>query len=1068
MKKLKVIKVSGTVILFVFFIFLTQITAMGLDLNWEQSWYNRLHSPGYPSKSLSEILKEYPCHVTVNVDNTFPANEKAYILNFHDKLCSVLRYLTGYDSHYSFVMSYDPNGHRSWNSNITHLLADEMPTQDPCFKGWYTIELAHEFTRYKGIPRNNGEYSNELRENEMLSQTLTSVVAYYYGKSLGFNKEEIAFSGGQLYPMFFNSIDKVIKSLNTYTIYQTDVNFDMNSFTINSTIHQFLSLFLMDPEFFKNLLGRAKSWNNLQEYKKAIVNSVTTVPQDEVEKYVDSFPYFKQIENWSNRPKRVLDIVLMSSKDVPEENKFTTSNERFAISRPDFCIVTGQSYTGNQGVPPWEIKPDMSFFDNPANIEIVDEKGSIVYKTIQSKIETNLANGGTYLKYNFKNGDIYTVKAQAIIDDIPYNDNISFIYGTYLEAYPMFGGAPLNVQLKVVSPVNFDCYSWDFDGDGIIDRETKNNTVSYTYFEPGIYHPSVIIHKSNGKTFKLSLSLIGVTYRNIPFSDLTNDYSWAYDSILSLYTHHITTGYPDGTFKPGNYVTRAQMAAFIARAMKLDIPDKCVNPPFNDVATNEWFCPYIEVIKDAGVTQGTSNGYYDPEGYVTRAQMAAFLSKALDLDTHPCTVKPFIDVPLDDWYCPYVQAIKDAHLTTGYSDGTYSPYNYVTRAEMAVFLERAFLNEGLINNGNLYDNSTQQTNNNNGSQSQNNQLNPYDNNTSLKYKWKFNTDGSITTSPAISQDGTLYFGVGNNLFSLNRNGTLKWERNLGSPIHSYPTISSDGTIYVGSWSGYIYAINSDGTEKWRFWTGGWIDSSPAIDDNGTIYIGSSNKYFYAVNKNGSLKWKIETDGWVDSSPAIGVDGTIYAGSKDGHLYAFDPEGYIKWKFSAGSPILSSPALSSDGAIYIGSEDGYLYAVNKNGSLEWKFKVGSPIYSSPIIYSDGTIYVCSSNGSIYSIDQDGYLKWVFNTNYSIDSTPAIDSEGTLFVGTDNGYLYAINYDGKLKWKFYLGGSVKSSPSIDINGNIFTGSYSLYDIDSSYPLANSSWPMFQKDVMHTGQQ
>lgn len=176
------------------------------------------------------------------------------------------------------------------------------------------------------------------------------------------------------------------------------------------------------------------------------------------------------------------------------------------------------------------------------------------------------------------------------------------------------------------------------------------------------------------------------------FSDIHGQYSWAEQSIIDIYTHHITTGYPDGTFKPGNYVTRGQMAAFIARAMKLNIPDKCVNPPFNDVPVNEWYCPYVEAIKDAGVTQGTSNGYYDPEGYVTRAQMAAFLSKALDLDTHPCTSKPFSDVSTDTWYCSYVQAIKDAHITTGYSDGTYRPYNYVTRAEMAVFLERAFLN----------------------------------------------------------------------------------------------------------------------------------------------------------------------------------------------------------------------------------------------------------------------------------------------------------------------------------------------------------------------------------------
>ena len=680
----------GILALSVFLILSLSINVYAIDNNWETDWYNRLHSPGYPSKSLSEIVKEYPCHVTVNVDDTFPANEKAYILDFHNKLCSVLRYLTGYDSHYSFAMSYDPNGHRSWKPDLTHLLADKMPTQDPWFKSWYTVELAHEFTRYEGIQRNNGEYSNELREYEMLSQTLTSVVAYYYGKSLGFLNNEIDFYSAQLHPVFFNALDKTIKSLNVYTIYQTDVDYDMDSFSISSTMHQFLSLFLMDPQFFRNLLGGAKSWNNWQEYREAVAESVATMPQNEAGKYVDTLPYFKQIEDWDNRPKRVLDLVIMSSKDIPEENKYVTLNEEFALSRPDFCIVTGQSYTGDQGVPPWEIKPDMSFFNNPATVEIIDANGNVVYKT-QTQIKTSLANGGAYLYYNFKNGNIYTVKAQATIDGVIYTDNTSFIYGAYIEAYPMFGEAPLSAKLSVVSPVSFDYYSWDFDGDGVIDQETESSSTYYTYTKPGIYHPSVIIHKYNGKTFKLSLSLIGVTYKYLPFSDLTNDYSWAKQSIIDIYTHHITTGYPDGTFKPGNNVTRAQMAAFIARAMKLNVYNQCVNPPFNDVSTNKWFCPYIEAIKDAGVTQGTSNGYYDPEGYVTRAQMAAFLSKALALNTQTCTSKPFSDVPTDAWYCPYIQAIKDAQLTTGYSDGTYKPDRYVTRAEMAVFLERGFL-----------------------------------------------------------------------------------------------------------------------------------------------------------------------------------------------------------------------------------------------------------------------------------------------------------------------------------------------------------------------------------------
>ena len=175
------------------------------------------------------------------------------------------------------------------------------------------------------------------------------------------------------------------------------------------------------------------------------------------------------------------------------------------------------------------------------------------------------------------------------------------------------------------------------------------------------------------------------------FPDIHGRYSWAEQSIIDIYTHHITTGYPDGTYKPNALVTRAQMAAFIARAMKLNVPDECNSSPFYDVDTNTWYCKYVEAIKSAGITTGYPDGSYRPDGYVTRAEMAAFLVKALHLNTQPCTTKPFVDVPIDAWYCPYVQALKNAGITTGYPDGTYRPDEAVTRAEMAVFLDRSFI-----------------------------------------------------------------------------------------------------------------------------------------------------------------------------------------------------------------------------------------------------------------------------------------------------------------------------------------------------------------------------------------
>ncbi|MCD6522432.1 MAG: PQQ-binding-like beta-propeller repeat protein, partial [Candidatus Diapherotrites archaeon] len=274
-------------------------------------------------------------------------------------------------------------------------------------------------------------------------------------------------------------------------------------------------------------------------------------------------------------------------------------------------------------------------------------------------------------------------------------------------------------------------------------------------------------------------------------------------------------------------------------------------------------------------------------------------------------------------------------------------------------------------------------------------------------KWKFKTDSWVESSPAISSDGTIYFGSGDYyLYALYPNGTLKWKYRTGGAIGSSPAISSDGTIYFGSYDYYLYALNPDGTLKWKYETGSPVFSSPAISSGGTIYFGSRDNYLYALYPNGTLKWKYETGSPVFSSPAIASDGTIYFGSDDHYLYALYPNGTLKWKFKTDSWVESSPAISSDGTIYFGSNDNYLYALYPNGTLKWKFKTGSYVYSSPAIASDGTIYFGSDDDYLYALNPDGTLKWKFKTNNYVLSSPAIASDGTIYFGSDDHYLYAI--------------------------------------------------------------
>ena len=89
--------------------------------------------------------------------------------------------------------------------------------------------------------------------------------------------------------------------------------------------------------------------------------------------------------------------------------------------------------------------------------------------------------------------------------------------------------------------------------------------------------------------------------------------------------------------------------------------------------------------------------------------------------------------------------------------------------------------------------------------------------------------------------------MGRELYAINPDGTQKWVFNTGGSITSSPAIGADGTIYVGSHDGKFYAVNLDGTQKWAITTGDSINSSPAIGTDWTVYFGSEDHKLYAIN-----------------------------------------------------------------------------------------------------------------------------------------------------------------------------------------------------------------------------
>jgi hypothetical protein len=113
------------------------------------------------------------------------------------------------------------------------------------------------------------------------------------------------------------------------------------------------------------------------------------------------------------------------------------------------------------------------------------------------------------------------------------------------------------------------------------------------------------------------------------FSDVPSTHTHR-AAIAALATAGITAGFTDGTFRPDEPVARGQMASFLAAAIDLDAP-VLTQAPFSDVGLDHPHGGAIAAVLQAGIASGFEDGTFRPEQGVTRAQMATFLARALIL-----------------------------------------------------------------------------------------------------------------------------------------------------------------------------------------------------------------------------------------------------------------------------------------------------------------------------------------------------------------------------------------------------------------------------------------------------
>jgi hypothetical protein len=144
-------------------------------------------------------------------------------------------------------------------------------------------------------------------------------------------------------------------------------------------------------------------------------------------------------------------------------------------------------------------------------------------------------------------------------------------------------------------------------------------------------------------------------------------------------------GYPDGQFKAERSLTRAELAAIVARLTENNEIQTSLS--FSDVPSDFWAANYIKIVTKHGYFSGFADGTFRPDEKVTRGELASVMARFLKLNISKSGELHFNDVE-GHWAADAIEELYRSKFVTGYPDGSYKPKSHIIRSEAVTLINR--------------------------------------------------------------------------------------------------------------------------------------------------------------------------------------------------------------------------------------------------------------------------------------------------------------------------------------------------------------------------------------------
>ncbi|CAM4370855.1 hypothetical protein FHS16_002884 [Paenibacillus endophyticus] len=181
----------------------------------------------------------------------------------------------------------------------------------------------------------------------------------------------------------------------------------------------------------------------------------------------------------------------------------------------------------------------------------------------------------------------------------------------------------------------------------------------------------------------------------VAFTDTASH--WASKDIGIASRLQIIEGFQDGGFKPNASVTRAEFSAMIVRAFGLG--KASTGTSFSDLDSQNWSSAYIESLASSGIINGYQDGTFKPNNDITRAEMLTVISRIVNLKALSQNDAPavFSDISDEYWAKAAIEEAAGAGMINGVSTNQFAPENKSTRAEALTLIIRSLRTSAAIN-----------------------------------------------------------------------------------------------------------------------------------------------------------------------------------------------------------------------------------------------------------------------------------------------------------------------------------------------------------------------------------